>query len=135
MAGQFTGIIRVFKDEKGLYRTAIARKEVNAETGEEIVSFRRMLVGFKRGLPEVKNRAKIDIKNGFITWFPMEIEENGEKVQKTVWKIMITEFELVEEGIDEVETSYSNKANKTKNPNDYSSFVINENEYGDDLPF
>ena len=131
---RITEQLRIIKDEKGTYRTAIARKEIDKETGEEKTYFKRMLVGFKKGLPEVKNKAKININSGFLTWFPMELDEldeNGNKKTETFWKIIITDFDIVEEGIDEVETSYSNRKQKEKNPNDYSSFVISE----DDLPF
>lgn len=128
---QIIGETKIFKDDRGVYKLAIANKDINKETGEETTTFMRINVGFKKGLPEVKNQSKINIKNGFLTFYRMETEEvdnEGNKIFRNFPKIMITDFEIVEEGTDDVQTSY-----QTKQEN--NNFGYEMNSYGDDLPF
>lgn len=128
-----TGQATIFKNDKGAYKLAVLSKK-NQDNGTEKNIFMNMFVGFKKGV-EIKNKTKIDIKNGFLTFFQIdtgEFDEKGNKISKKIPKIMILDFDVIEEGIDEVQHSrdYSNKQN---------NYI--ENEFGgysnssDDLPF
>lgn len=133
MGIKITGENKVLKDDRGIYRIALMNKELDKETGEEKSTFMKINVGFKKTLPELKHQSKIDIKDGFLTFFRVktgEVDENGKELYRSYPKLIITDFTLLEEGTDEVQKTYQKQENK-QNPNDYSSFVINN----DDLPF
>lgn len=128
---QIIGETKIFKDERGVYKLAIANKEINPETNEEEVNFMRINVGFKKGLPEVKNQAKINIVNGFLTFYKIktnEVNEEGNPIYKNFPKIMITDLEILEEGTDEVLKYREPKTENTVSQTTYP-------EYDDDLPF
>lgn len=125
-----TGQATILKDDKGTYKIAILNKEIQ-ENGEEQPIFMRINVGFKKGV-EVKNKTKIDIKNGFLTFFRIatgNTYENGVPEYRKFPKIMVMDFEIVEEGTDEVYHSkeYSNLPSNNNANEFYSS--------DDDLPF
>lgn len=134
MSIQVIGQVTILKDDKNRYRIGISNKEI--KDGEEQTIFMRVTVGFKKGI-EVKNKTKIDIKNGFLTFFRIEtgnLKEDGTPERKDFPKIMIMDFDIIEDGVDEV---FHTKDYTQKNS-------IVENEYGgyygfgdssDDLPF
>ena len=132
-----SGEARILKDDRGIYKTTLVNTDINKETGEEEKMFMKINVGFKKGV-EVKNKTKINITNGFITFFRIdtgEIREDGKPDYKYFPKLVIMDFEIVEDGIDEV---YSSKSKKTiesdSNDNDISEFY--PDTYSDDeLPF
>ena len=134
------GQFKVLKDENGTYRTAIPNKIIDTSTGEEKTEFKRLLIGFKKGLNEPKNKSKIEIKEGksFLTWYKIptsEVDENGNNKKISVWKVMVLDYELLEEGIDEVEKPFQQKDTNQRKTNQYSYSAFEINEYGDDLPF
>ena len=132
---QITGQATIFKNDKGTYKLSIMNKELQ-ENGEEKPIFMSINVGFKKGI-EVKNKTKIDIKDGFLTFFKIdtgEVYEDGNPVYKKFPKIMVMDFEVLEEGIDEVQQSkdYSNTQSNFSDDvfgGEYSSMS------NDDLPF
>lgn len=114
------GQATILKDDKGTYKIAIANKEMQ-ENGEEQTIFMRINVGFRKGI-EIKNKTKINITNGFLTFFRIdtgEVYEDGTPIYRKFPKIMVMDFEVIEEGIDEV---YQSK--------DYSN---NQSNFGDDI--
>lgn len=124
---QITGQATIFKNDKGAYKIPISNKEITEE-GEEQTIFMQINAGFKKGT-EVKNKSKIDIKEAFLTFFRIEIETDGKTEYKKFPKIMIMDFDLLEDGIDEVfkTKDYSNSSN-----NESNDFYSNSD---DDLPF
>lgn len=110
-----TGQATIFKDDKGVYRLSIMNKEIQ-ENGEEQNVFMRINVGFKKGV-EVKNKTKINITNGFLTFFRIptgNTYENGSAEYKKYPKIIVLDFEVLEEGIDEVQQTRDYSAPTTK---------------------
>lgn len=95
--------MNIRKDERGVCKTTSTQKYIDGETGEEKMDFMNVLVSFKKGV-EVKNKARIKVLNGFLTHIRIEtneIDENDKPIIKRMPKIMIMDFELLEEGIDE----------------------------------
>ncbi len=131
-----SGEARILKDDRGIYKTTLATKVID-ENGEEKTIFTKVNVGLRKGV-ELKNKTKINIINGFLTFFRIptdETRENGTTINKDFLKVMIMEFEVVEEGIDEV---ISTKPKKTVE-NNFDANEIDEfypDTYSaDELPF
>jgi len=125
----------ILKDDKGKYKTSISTKVIQ-ENGEEKTVFMRISVGFRKGV-EVKNKTKIKVIDGFLSFYPIQTDEtyeNGQPVYKKIPKIMIMDFEVLEEGVDEV---YQSKEYLTQTSN------VSDDTFGgyypevapDDLPF
>jgi len=129
-----TGETRILKDDKGVYKTTLVSKELNAETNEEETIFMKVHVGFRKGV-EVKNKTKINIKDGFISFFRVatgNTYDNGVPEYKYYPKLVVMSFETIEEGIDEVQQTkkYSNTQN------DFSEDgITGYYSSSDDLPF
>ena len=106
-----SGEARILKDDRGVYKTTLVNTDTNKETGEEEKIFMKINVGFKKGF-EVKNKTKINITNGFITFFRIdtrEVKEDGKTDYKYFPKLVIMDFEIVEDGVDEVMSSKPKK--------------------------
>ena len=132
-----SGEARILKDDRGIYKTTLVSTDTNKETGEEEKIFMKINVGFKKGI-EVKNKTKINITNGFITFFRIdtgEVREDGKTDYKYFPKLVIMDFELIEDGIDEV---YSSKSKKNVESDSRYSDEVETNYIPDDfdeLPF
>lgn len=125
------GEIRILKDDRGVYKTTLVNKEFN-DNGDEVKNFMQIIVGFRKGI-ELKNKSKIEITNGFMSFFKVkskEIDENGDVIYRKYPKLIVLDFKLIEEGIDEP-FQYSKVTNKKDNTFNYSNFDVNV----DDLPF
>lgn len=110
-----TGETKILKDDRGVYKTTLSSKEVNTQTGEEETIFMKINVGFKRGT-ELKHKTKINIKDGFLTLFRIptgNTYDDGKPEYKYFPKLIVMDFDIIEEGVDEVYTKkdYSNKQN------------------------
>lgn len=132
-----TGEVKILKDDRGVYKTTLVGKEVNPETNEEEKIFMQVNVGFRKGI-EVKNKTKINIKDGFISLYRIatdEVKEDGTPKYKYFPKFMIMDFDIVEDGIDEVQPSKraSNNSNNQKHYDEdtFSSYYSSD----DELPF
>ena len=131
-----TGETRILKNDRGIYKTTLVGKEINKETNEEERIFMQINVGFRKGV-ELKNKTKINVKDGFITMFRVptdELKDDGTPRYKYFPKFMIMDFDIVEEGVDEVQTS--RKQSNTQN--DFSDNSLGFDNYyssDDELPF
>lgn len=126
---QIIGEVTILKDNRGICKVGIANKELQAD-GTEVTKFMRMNIGFRKGI-EVKNKSKINIKDGFLTFFRIEtdqVNENGDKIYKSYPKIMVMDFEVIEEGTDEV---YQHKEYTTTQETEVGSEFVSD----DELPF
>lgn len=129
-----TGEISILKDDRGICKTTICNKSTS-EDGEENTQFMQINVGFRKGT-EIKNKARIDIKNGFLTFYIIETEDDEGNITKRRFpKIMILDFDVIEEGIDEpfVYKKYENQQEANKNDEEGNFFNSFEND--DELPF
>ena len=132
-----SGEARILKDDRGVYKTTLVSTDNNKETGEEEKIFMKINVGFKKGV-EVKNKTKINITNGFITFFRIdtgEVREDGKTDYKYFPKLVIMDFEILEKGVDEVMFS---KPKKTVESNSHYSDEAETSYMSDDidvLPF
>ena len=131
-----SGEARILKDDRGVYKTTLATK-VFDENEEEKTIFTKVNVGFKKGV-DLKNKTKINIKDGFLTFFRIstnKIREDGTPINKDFLKIVILDFEVIEEGVDEVMSSKPKKSVE----NNSDANVIDDfypNTYSEDiLPF
>lgn len=134
MSIQVTGQVTILKDDKNRYRIGISNKEV--KDGEEQTIFMRVNVGFKKGI-EVKNKTKINIKNGFLTFFRIEtgnVKEDGTPERKDFPKIMVLDFDIVEDGVDEVFHAKDYVQKNTIIENEYDGYY-GFGDSNDDLPF
>lgn len=132
---QVLGQATIFKNDKGTYKLSVMNKETQ-EDGTEKNTFMPINVGFRKGV-EVKNKTKIDIKDAFLTFFKIDTgttTEDGRPIYKKFPKIMIMDFDVLEEGIDEVY--------HTKNYSDTQESVVENEMEGfyppmseDELPF
>lgn len=130
------GQATILKDDKGIYRLALANKE-QQENGDIQTIFMRINVGFKKGV-ELKNKTKINIKDGFLTFFRIatgNTYEDGKLEYKKFPKVMIMDFEIIEEGIDE--PYHSKDYSETQSNSDEDTKDITGEFYPseDELPF
>ena len=132
-----SGEARILKDDRGVYKTTLVSTDSNKETGEEEKIFMKINVGFKKGV-EVKNKTKINITNGFITFFRIdtgEVREDGKPDYKYFPKLVIMDFEVIEDGIDEVYSSKPKKASESNFSNDTFGGYYPDTYSEDTLPF
>lgn len=131
MSLQVTGEVTILKYDKGICKVSLANKEID-ENGEEKTVFMQVNVGFRKGV-EVKNKSKIKINESFLTFFRIKTneinEETGKEIYKSFPKIMVLEFDVLEEGVDE---TFTRKAQNTEATNDqFGDFYGSD----DELPF
>lgn len=81
MSIRITGEATIFKNEKGFYSTGISNKLMDGSYDNAYIS-----VQFKKGT-ELENKTKINITNGFLTFYRNQNDNN-----KPVFKIMVLEF-------------------------------------------
>ena len=126
--GNDKSILTIYKDEQGKYKTYIKGAETQ-ENGEVKDIFMSKKVQFKKGI-EVKNRSKIEVTKGWINCYRIktdELTEDGKPTYKYFDKYFISEFNLLEDGVDEpVKTKQ-----KTQSKQEDFSFAIDDT----DLPF
>lgn len=126
--------MNIRKDERGVCKTVTTQKYVDETTGEEKTDFMNILVGFRKGI-EIKNKSRIKVLDGFLTHIRFEtkeLNEEGKPINKRIPKIMIMDFEIVEDGIDENEKVRTyNETSENQTSNTFDTF----NSYGDELPF
>ena len=126
--GNDKSILTIYKDEQGKYKTYIKGAETQ-ENGEVKDIFMSKKVQFKKGI-EVKNRSKIEVTKGWINCYRIktdELTEDGKPTYKYFDKYFISEFNLLEDGVDEpVKTKQ-----KTQSKQEDFSFSLSD----DDLPF
>ena len=122
----------IFKNDRGVYKATLSKKDTN-ENGEQITRYMNIHVGFRKGI-ELKNKTKIKINNGFLTFFPIEtgnIKDNGKKEVLNFPKIMIMDFEVLEDGVDENFHSKEYAQKDVDTNNEFDDFYSNN----DELPF
>ncbi len=126
--GNETSKLTIYKDESGRYKIYIKGTETK-ENGEVQDVFMAKKVQFKNGV-EVKNRSVIEVTKGWASCYRIrtdELTEEGKPKYKYFDKYFISEFNLLEEGVDEPV-----KAKQQVQPKQEDfSFVPTE----DDLPF
>ena len=133
MSLNVTGQIRILKDERGIYKTTLSTKETN-ENGEENMVFMQINVGFRRGT-ELKNKSIIEIKEGFLSFFRVkngQEDAEGKITYRYYPKLIVLDFELIEDGVDEVYQHRRFEENKSDHTFNYNDFNIGT---ADDLPF
>lgn len=126
--GQETSKMRIYKDEQGRYKTYI-KSTTTKENGETEDTYMSKKVVFRKGV-ELKNKSVIEVTKGWISPYKIktaELNENGKPKHKYFDKIFVSEFNLLEEGIDEVQ--------KTRQPKEeiQDSFAFDNTM--DELPF
>lgn len=126
--GQEPSKLTIYKDEQGKYKIYIKGTELK-ENGEKQDIFMSKKVQFRKGV-EVKNKSIIEVTKGWSDCYRIktdELNENGKPKYKYFDKLFISEFNLLEEGTDEVQ--------KTRQPKQETqdSFAFDINQ--DDLPF
>lgn len=123
--------VKIMKDDRGVYKTSLSSK-IMTDEGEKKI-FSKMIVKFKKGV-EVKNQSVIEVLDGWVTFIRFENHFKDEDENSThidIPKLVVLDFKLIEEGIDEVYQYRKNNENKNNHEFNYSDFNINT----DDLPF
>lgn len=126
--GQEPSKLTIYKDEQGRYKTYIKGTELK-ENGEKQDIFMSKKVQFRKGV-EVKNKSIIEVIKGWIDCYRIpteELNESGKSKYKYLDKIFISEFNLLEEGTDEIQKTRQLK----QEPQDSFAFDIGQ----DELPF
>lgn len=126
--GQEPSKLTIYKDEQGRYKAYIKGTELNQD-GEKQDIFMSKKVQFRKGI-EVKNKSVIEVTKGWADCYRIPTEEttqDGKPKYKYFDKLFVSEFNLLEEGTDEMQ--------KTKQPKqelqDSFAFEIDQ----DELPF
>lgn len=126
--GKETSKLTIYKDEQGRYKIYIKGTETN-DNGEVQDVFMSKKVQFKNGV-NLKNRSVIEVVKGWITCYRIkteEVTEDGKPKYKYFDKYFISEFNLLEDGVDEpVKTKQQTQSKQ----NDYSFDITDDN-----LPF
>lgn len=126
--GNGTSILTIYKDEQGRYSTYIKGTETQ-ENGEIKDIFMNKKIQFKKGV-EVKNRSKIEVIKGWTSCYRIktdELNEEGKPKYKYFDKYFISEFNLLEEGVDEPQKPRQ----QTQPKQEDFTFSVSD----DDLPF
>lgn len=126
--GQETSKLTIYRDENGRYKTYLKGIETK-ENGEIEDIFMSKKVQFKKGI-EVKNRSKIEVTKGWISCYRIkteEVTEDGKPKYKYFDKYFISEFNLLEDGVDEP----TKPKQQTQSTQEDFSFIPTD----DDLPF
>ena len=100
--GNEGSILTIYKDEQGRYKIYIKGTETQ-ENGEVKDIYMSKKVQFKKGV-EVKNRSKIEVIKGWSSCYRIKTDELNEEDKpkyKYFDKYFISEFNLLEEGVDE----------------------------------
>lgn len=120
--------LTIYKDEQGRYKIYIKGIETK-EDGETQDIFMSKKVQFKNGV-EVKNRSVIEVIKGWTSCYRIkqdELTEDGKPKYKYFDKYFISEFNLLEEGVDEPQKQRQQIQQKQED----FSFSVSD----DDLPF
>lgn len=126
--GNEGSILTIYKDEQGKYKIYIKGTEVQ-EDGSIQDIYMSKKVQFKKGV-EVKNKSKIEVIKGWSSCYRIktdELTEEGKPKYKYFDKYFISEFNLLEEGVDEPQKPRQ----QTQAKQEDFSFSVSD----DDLPF
>ncbi len=121
--GNESSKIKIYKDEDGKYKTYIKGRELKDNGNIEDIYMSKK-VQFKKDV-NLKNRTVIEVIKGWNSCYRIksdELNENGKPKYKYFDKYFISEFKILEEGVDEPVSSSKQKKD---------DFFIND----DDLPF
>lgn len=126
--GNETSKLTIYKDEQGRYKTYIksTTTKENRETEDTYMSKKVM---FRKGV-ELKNKSVIEVTKGWLSPYKIktdELNENEKPKYKYFDKLFVSEFNLLEEGTDEVQKTRQPK----QEPQDSFAFDIGQ----DELPF
>ena len=100
--GNDKSVLTIYKDEQGKYKTYIKGTETQ-ENGEVKDIYMSKKVQFRKGI-EVKNKSKIEVLKGWSSCYRIrteELTEDGKPKYKYLDKYFISEFNLLEDGVDE----------------------------------
>ena len=128
--------VTVYKDDRGIYKIANKGSRFNDKTNQYEDDWQRVLVDFQPKV-NLKNETKIIVKKGFDSHYTIKTQwtyENGKPAYIRMPRYVIKDFEVVEEGVDEVMSSKPKKSVE----NNPDTNVIDEfysDDYTDDLPF
>ena len=131
------GKATIYKDDRGFYKIFQKGSKFNEETDQYEDDWQKISVDFQPKV-DLKNKTKIEIKEGYDSHYTIKTQwtyKDGNPVYIKMPKYVILEFEVIEEGIDEVYT-YKPKKTVEKNSNDNEMDEFYPDEYSeDDLPF
>ena len=126
--GNDKSTLTIYKDEQGKFKTYIKGTETQ-EDGSIKDIYMSKKVQFKKGI-EVKNKSRIEVVKGWSSCYRIktdELTEEGKPKYKYFDKYFISEFNLLEEGVDEPQKQRQQKQAKQED----FSFSLSD----DDLPF
>lgn len=117
----------IYRDESDRYYVYLMGNTINEESKARL--FYRKKVQFKKGV-DIKNKSKIAIKDAFLSPYRFEIEDEKTKAKNVIKgdKIIILDFEVVEEGIDEKQKIKDYSQSTTRQNNDFKSNTNFESE-------
>lgn len=98
--------LTIYKDEQGRYKTYIKGEELKQDGSKEDI-FMSKKVTFRRDV-NIKNKSVIEVIKGWSSCYRIKTDEtyeNGKPKYKYFDKLFVSEFNLLEEGIDEVQKS------------------------------
>lgn len=123
--GDNKSVLTIYKDEQGRYKIYVKGTETQ-ENGEIKNIFISKKVQFKKGV-ELKNKSKIEVINGWLSCYRIKDGTTEEEKPKYKYfdKYFISEFNLLEEGVDELQ--------KTRQQPKQENFSFIPTE--DELPF
>lgn len=125
--GQEGSRLTIYKDEQERYKTYIKGEELKKDGSKEDI-FMSKKVAFKKGI-ELKNKSVIEVVKGWSSCYRIKTDEtyeNGKPKYKYYDKYFISEFNLLEEGVDEPQKQIK----QTQKQEDYSFDMSNA-----ELPF
>lgn len=130
MGIRLTGEVLIHKDENNRYSTYLVGNDMVEDKQEQF--FHKISVSFRKGV-ELKNKAKINIKDGFLTTYRYasnNTNDEGNTIFNYFVKMVVLDFEVIEEGEDGV----MKKRNYDK-PESSQNFGFGNWNNDDDLPF
>lgn len=125
--GQEGSRLTIYKDEQERYKTYIKGEELKEDGSKEDI-FMSKKVAFRRNV-DLKNKSVIEVVKGWSSCYRIKTDEtyeNGKPKYKYYDKYFISEFNLLEEGVDEPQKQIK----QTQKQEDYSFDMSNA-----ELPF
>lgn len=127
--GNDKSVLTIYKDEQSKYKIFIKGTETQ-EDGEVKDIYMSKKVQFRKGV-ELKNKSKIEVLKGWTSCYRIktdELTEDGKPKYKYFDKYFISEFNLLEEGVDEPQK----QRQQTQTKQEDFSFSVSDDDM---LPF
>ena len=127
----------IYKDDRGLYKVFQKGSKLNEETKQYEDDWQKISVDFQPKV-DLKNKTKINVKDGYDSHYVIKTQwtyDDGKPAYMKMPKYIIKDFEVIEDGIDEVMSSKPKKTVESNFSDDTFGGYYPDTYSEDTLPF